>query len=85
LCNKVNELGILAGKSPISIVAACIFLISALSKEPAAAKEIAETAGCTEGTLKNAYKTLLANREDLKGVVNQELFDFRILDIKAGV
>jgi transcription initiation factor TFIIB len=70
----------LAGKSPISIVAACIFLISSLSKDPAVAKEIAETAGCTEGTLKNAYKVLIAGREHLEGAVNQELFDFRKLE-----
>ena len=72
-------MGILAGKSPISIVAACIYLISSLSKDPAFAKEIAETAGCTEGTLRNAYKVLHANKAVLIGVVNQDLFNFKKL------
>jgi transcription initiation factor TFIIB len=79
LCNKVIEIGCLAGKSPISIVAACIYMISSLSKEPASAREISETAGCTEGTMKNAYKVLYANREVLKTVVNQTDFDFELL------
>lgn len=75
----VNEIGILAGKSPISIVAACIYMVSSLSSEPAAAKEIADTAGCTEGTLKNAYKTLFLNRTRLQAAVDKEKFDFSLI------
>jgi transcription initiation factor TFIIB len=58
-------LGVLDGKSPISVVAACLYFVSCLSKEPATARAIADTAQCTEGTLKNAYKLLLEVKEQI--------------------
>jgi len=72
LANKVMDLGVLAGKSPISLVSACLFYISSMSKVPVSAKDIAETAGCTEGTLKNAYRILYTNRKDLP--VDEKIF-----------
>lgn len=71
------ELGILAGKSPISVVSACLYFISSISKHPQSARAIAETAGCTEGTLKNAYRTLYSHRNELK--VDGKLFDLNKL------
>lgn len=59
------DVGTLAGKSPISLVAACLFFVSSLSDSPKSAKEIAQRADCTEGTLKNAYRLLYEAREEL--------------------
>ncbi|KAI8892713.1 cyclin-like protein, partial [Globomyces pollinis-pini] len=65
LCDLVSERGTLAGKSPISLVAACLYFVSSLSKEPKSAKNIADIAQCAESTLKNAYKSLYEEREEL--------------------
>ncbi|KAI8823588.1 cyclin-like protein [Fimicolochytrium jonesii] len=67
LLRRANDLGTLAGKSPISIVAACLYFVSCLCRENEgkSAKEIAQVAGCTESTLKNAYKLLYDMREQL--------------------
>ncbi len=65
MANRATELGTLAGKSPISLVAACLYLVSSLSANPRSAKEIADVAGCTEATLKNAYKLLYESRNEL--------------------
>ena len=65
LSRSVTENGILAGKSPITLVAACLYFVSCLSIEPKSAKEIAGIAGCTETTLKNAYKLLYEIRNEL--------------------
>ncbi|TPX64473.1 hypothetical protein SpCBS45565_g05850 [Spizellomyces sp. 'palustris'] len=64
---RAQHLGTLAGKSPISIVAGCLYFVSCLSKddEMKSARDIANVAGCTEATLKNAYKLLYDAREEL--------------------
>ena len=62
---KVVDHGILAGKSPITLVAACLYFVSLLSVDRKPAREIAEIAGCTEATLKNAYRLLWNNKEEL--------------------
>lgn len=63
ILQRVQDIGILAGKSPISVVAACLYFITSLSSETIIAKEISDVAGCTEATLKNAYKILWENKE----------------------
>lgn len=65
LAQRAMETGALAGKSPITIVAACLYFISNLSKTPKPARDIAEIAGCTEATLKNAYRILFEQRDEL--------------------
>jgi transcription initiation factor TFIIB len=65
MVKRVSEDGCLAGKSPITVVAACLYFVCLLSEDPKPAKEIAETAQCSESTLKNAYKTLYEKREEL--------------------
>lgn len=57
--------GLLAGRSPITLIAACLYFVSLLSIDRKPAKEIAEIAGCTEATLKNAYRLLWTNRHEL--------------------
>ncbi|KAI9593243.1 transcription initiation factor IIB [Syncephalis fuscata] len=62
---RAKDLGTLAGKSPVSIAAACIYMVAGLYGVPRLAKEIAVVAGVSEVTIKNAYKGLHAAREEL--------------------
>nr|KAJ3402066.1 transcription initiation factor IIB [Polyrhizophydium stewartii] len=62
---RVTDLGILAGKSPITQVASCLFFVSCMSSDPKPARYIAEVSGCTEPTLKNAYRLLYDSRVEL--------------------
>jgi transcription initiation factor TFIIB len=69
IATNATQLGILAGKSPITVCAGCLYFVAEMVKHEKPAKEIADIAGCTEATLKNAYKILYDNRDDiLKGV-----------------
>ncbi|KAF8477532.1 cyclin-like protein [Kalaharituber pfeilii] len=65
LAEDANAAGTLAGRSPISTAAACIFMISHLRKEPKTAKEISQVAGVSDGTIRNAYRQLYNEREKL--------------------
>lgn len=65
LVKRAKEVGTLAGKSPISVAAACIYLVSYLYRQPKSTKDIAHVAGVSEVTIKSAYKTLYAERESL--------------------
>ena len=65
LTKKRNELGVLAGKSPVSVAAACIYLASHLYGQPKSTKEIANVTGVSEVTIKNSYRGLFNEREKL--------------------
>ncbi len=65
LANKMSSVGSLAGRSPLSAAAACIYMGSHLMGEPKSAREIANVAGVSDGTIRTAYKQLYAERERL--------------------
>ncbi|KAA8567425.1 hypothetical protein EYC84_010442 [Monilinia fructicola] len=65
LAEKVSTVGDLAGRSPLSVAAACIYMASALLGKPKSAKEISQVAGVSDGTIRTAYKYLYADREKL--------------------
>lgn len=65
LASRAANTGTLAGRSPISSAAACIYMISYLMKQPKTAKEISAIAGVSDGTIRNAYKHLYNDREKL--------------------
>lgn len=65
LAERAAQKGTLAGRSPISSAAACIYMISHLMKQPKTAKEISTVAGVSDGTIKTAYKLLYNEREAL--------------------
>ncbi|KAL1918443.1 uncharacterized protein VTP21DRAFT_3103 [Calcarisporiella thermophila] len=67
LVRRVKDQGTLAGKSPISVAAACIYMVSALLGMTKSPKDIAEVAGVSELTIRNAYKYLYNAREKLVG------------------
>ncbi|OLY79326.1 Transcription initiation factor IIB [Smittium mucronatum] len=58
LSTKAKNLGTLAGKSPVSIAAACIFFATNLLGSPTESKNISNTTGVSEVTIKNTYKQL---------------------------
>ena len=65
LAKRMAEAGTLAGRSPISIAAAGIFFVSYLMGKGRTAKDVGEAAGVSEGTVRNAYKVILASKEQL--------------------
>lgn len=58
-------MGDLAGRSPLSIVAASIYMASFLMGHGKSAKEISGVAHVSDGTIRGAYKQLYAERERL--------------------
>ncbi|PVU88184.1 hypothetical protein BB561_005980 [Smittium simulii] len=60
LSQKAKNLGNLAGKSPVSIAAACIYFVTYLLGTPCESKNISNTTGVSEVTIKNTYKQLYA-------------------------
>ncbi|KAK3323715.1 cyclin-like protein [Podospora appendiculata] len=58
LAKGTESVGDLAGRSPLSVAAACIYMASHLMDEPRDTKKIALVAGVSDGTVKTAYKYL---------------------------
>ena len=61
----MGNIGSLAGRSPLSAAAACIYFVSHLLRQPKTAKEIAIVAGVSDGTIRTSYKMLEAEKERL--------------------
>ena len=59
------SIGDLAGRSPLSVAAACIYMTSHLLGKPKTAREIGQMAGVSDGTIRTAYKFLYQDREKL--------------------
>ncbi|KAJ2238903.1 transcription initiation factor IIB [Coemansia sp. RSA 455] len=57
-----RERDTLAGKSPVSVAGACIYMASHLVAQPRDARVISHVAGVSEVTIKNSYKLLYADR-----------------------
>ena len=55
----------LAGRSPLSIAAVSIYTASHLMGQPKSAKDISNVAGVSDGTIRNAYKMIYPNKEQL--------------------
>ena len=56
---KIQEHGCLAGRSPITIAAATIYLVTLLVNEQRTARRISVAAGVSDVTIKHSYKELL--------------------------
>ncbi|KAL2067134.1 hypothetical protein VTL71DRAFT_1558 [Oculimacula yallundae] len=65
LAEKMSTVGDLAGRSPLSVAAACIYMASHLLGKPKSPKEISAIAGVSDGTIRTAYKYLYQERERL--------------------
>jgi len=65
LADKMSTVGDLAGRSPLSVAAACIYMASFLLGKGKTPKEISQVAGVSDGTIRTAYKYLYQERERL--------------------
>ncbi|KAL6718908.1 transcription initiation factor IIB [Lecanora helva] len=65
IAERTDKLGSLAGRSPLSIAAACIYMASYLMGSPKTPKEIARVAGVSDGTIRHSYKLIYPRREEL--------------------
>lgn len=65
LCQKSYSVKDLAGRSPLSVAAACIYMTCHLMGEARSLKQIADVAGVSDGTVKTAYRFLYQARETL--------------------
>jgi len=54
--------GLLAGRSPITIAAACIYFATALLGQSVSAKSISNAAGVSDVTIKSSYKGLVDSK-----------------------
>lgn len=65
MCLRTNELGVIAGRSPLSVAAACIYMISSLMGQPKSPKAISEVVNVSDGTIRTSYKILYPHRKEL--------------------
>ncbi|KAK7580220.1 hypothetical protein V9T40_000849 [Parthenolecanium corni] len=65
IARQAEEMDVAAGKSPISIAAAAIYMASQASREKKNLKEIADVTGVAATTIKTSYKLLLEKASDL--------------------
>lgn len=65
LAKKAGNINTLAGRSPLSVAAACIYMACHLVGEGRTSIPIAKQAGVSDGTVRTAYKFLFAARDDL--------------------
>lgn len=65
IAERMDRNGMLAGRSPLSIAAACIYTASHLMGQPKTAKDISSVAGVSDGTIRNAYKLIHPKRDRL--------------------
>lgn len=65
LAQEMASVGALAGRSPLSGAAACIYMASHLMGQGRTPKQISDVAKVSDSTIRNAYRSLYAERESL--------------------
>lgn len=65
IAKKTSQVSTLAGRSPLSVAAACIFMAAHFLGEPVSSKKIASVAGVSDGTIKTAYRYLYSAKDEL--------------------
>ena len=65
VADKMGTVDGLAGRSPLSAAAACIFFASHLLGDPRSAKDIGGVVGVSDGTIRTSYKFLEAKKDAL--------------------
>lgn len=65
LARKTTSIPDLAGRSPLSVAAACIYFASQYLEDPRTSKDIASIAGVSDGTIKTAYRFLYNAKDKL--------------------
>ncbi|KAH6856341.1 cyclin-like protein [Chaetomium sp. MPI-CAGE-AT-0009] len=76
LAEKSSEVSDLAGRSPLSVAAACIYMASHLVGEARSTKQISVVSSVSDGTVKTAYRYLYAAKDTIltKEVFSEEMF-----------
>ncbi|ESN95389.1 hypothetical protein HELRODRAFT_185984 [Helobdella robusta] len=65
IADKAVLLNLVAGRSPVSVAAAAIYMASQASDDKKTAKEIGDVSGVAEVTVKHAYKSMYPKAHDL--------------------
>ncbi|GMM37216.1 transcription factor TFIIB [Saccharomycopsis crataegensis] len=65
IARRVKELGVLGGRSPITITAAVIYMAATLFESDLNPTRISYSTGVSEGTIKTSYKLLAAKKKEL--------------------
>lgn len=76
---RMDGIGSLAGRSPLSVAGACIYMASHLIGKGKSAKDISTVAGVSDGTIRSAYKMIYPQREK---VIGPELLKDAALNLK---
>lgn len=63
--HTVTEQGVAAGRSPLSIAGACLYLVSHLMGHPKTPKEIGAAVEVSDGTIRTAYKLMHAAQDKI--------------------
>ena len=67
LAGRLQDEGPLAGRSPLSVAAAVIYMAAAFLGTPRNAKDIAKATSVSDGTVRSSYKLIYPMKEDLIG------------------
>lgn len=67
---KIEELGILAGRSPVTVAASSIFIATMCLGRPKSLREIAHESGITDTTIRGAYRTLYSRQKEWLNAIN---------------
>jgi transcription initiation factor TFIIB len=62
VAERIRDEGLLAGRSPITIAAACIYFATTLLGQSVSAKSISNAAGVSDVTIKSSYKGLVDSK-----------------------
>ncbi|KAL9081031.1 MAG: hypothetical protein Q9157_000347 [Trypethelium eluteriae] len=65
LAERVSHQGLLVGRSPLSVAAACIYMAAHLMGHPKSPKEVGAMCGVSDGTIRTSYKHLYEARDEL--------------------
>lgn len=65
LAQRMGSIGVLAGRSPLSAAAACIYMAGHLTGQPKSPKEIMAVARVSDSTIRHAYKLLYQEKDKL--------------------
>ncbi|KAF2761432.1 transcription initiation factor IIB [Pseudovirgaria hyperparasitica] len=65
LCIRTNDQGYIAGRSPLSVAAACIYMVSFLMGKGKTPKDISNVVNVSDGTIRTSYKLLLPHKDAL--------------------
>jgi transcription initiation factor TFIIB len=66
---RVTQMGVAAGRSPLSITGACLYLVAHLMGDGRSPKEIGSAVDVSDGTIRTAYKLIVA---ELDRIVDDE-------------